>query len=96
VPGASVARGARAQGVNAKQVFAGRRQYQRGLLKPRNRPLPGLLAVRVSGAGAEGKETQTPRTLSSTMQVELPKGQLRRTGCVDPETLRVVLEALRR
>jgi len=94
VPGASVARVARAHGVNANQVFAWRRQYQRGLLKPRNRAMPGLLAVRVSGAGAEGKEAQTPRTLSGTMQVELPKGQLRLTGCVDAETLRVVLEAL--
>ena len=77
VPGASVARVARAHGVNANQVFAWRRQYERGLLKPRNRALPGLWAVRVSGAGGEGKEAQTPRTLSGTMQVELPKGQLR-------------------
>jgi transposase len=95
VPGASVARVARAHGVNANQVFAWRRQYQRGLLKPRDRALPGLWAVRVSGAGGEGKEAQTPRTLSGTMQVELPKGQLRLTGWVDAETLRVVLEALR-
>ena len=80
VPGASVARVARAHGVNANQVFAWRRQYQRGLLKPRNRAMPGLLAVRVSEAGAEANEAQTPRTLSGTMQVELPKGQLRLTG----------------
>jgi transposase len=32
-PGASVARVARAHGVNANQVFAWRRQYQRGPLK---------------------------------------------------------------
>ena len=52
-PGASVARVARAHGVNANQVFAWRRQYQRGLLKPRNRALSGLLAVRLAEAGAE-------------------------------------------
>ncbi len=56
-PGASVARVARAHGVNANQVFAWRRQYQRGLLKPRNRALPGLLAVRL----AEGERTRAVR-----------------------------------
>ena len=51
-PGASVARVARAHGVNANQVFAWRRQYQRELLKSRNRAMPGLWAVRVAEAGA--------------------------------------------
>jgi transposase len=80
-PGASVARVARAHGVNANQGFAGR-WYQRGLLKPGRCATPGLLAVRVSGAGAERKDAQRPRTLSGTIPVELPKGQLRLTGCV--------------
>jgi len=93
-PGASVARVARAHGVNANLVFAWRCRYQRGLLKPGGCATPGMLAVRVSGAGAERKDAQTPPTLSGTIQVEFPKGQLRLTGCVDPETLRVVLEAL--
>ena len=48
--GASVARVARAHGVNANQVFAWRRQYQQGLLKPRNRTTAGLLAVRLTEA----------------------------------------------
>jgi transposase len=93
--GASVARVARAHGVNANQVLAWRRRYQQGLLKPGNRATPGLLAVRVSGTGADWKDAQKLRTLSGMIQVELPKGQLRLTGCVDTETLRVVLEALR-
>ena len=79
-PGASVARVARAHGVNANQVFAWRRRYQQELLKPGNRATPGLLAVRVSGAGADRKDAQTPRTLSGMIQVELPKGQLRLDG----------------
>ena len=54
-PGASVARVARAHGVNANQVFAWRRQYQRGLLKPRNRVTAGLLAVRLTEAGADAE-----------------------------------------
>jgi len=94
-PGASVARVARVHGVNANQVFAWRRRYQQGLLQPGNRATPELLAVRVSGAGADRKDTHTPRTLSGTMEVELPKGQLRLTEW-DAETLRVVREALTR
>jgi transposase len=92
VPGASVARVARAHGVNANQVFAWRRQYQRGLLPGRNGSTSGLLAVRI--AGADSAQVPTLRSVSGTIQVELPRGQLRVTGCVDQETLRVVLGVL--
>lgn len=47
-PGASVARVARAHGVNANQVFAWRRQYRQGLLEAGHRVTAGLLAVRVA------------------------------------------------
>jgi len=94
VPGASVARVARAHGVNANQVFAWRRLYQRGLLPGGNGTPPGLLAVRRAGGGADSSEVPTPGSLSGTIQVELPRGQLRVSGCVDQETLRVVLGAL--
>ncbi len=94
-PGASVARVARAHGVNANQVFAWRRRYQQGLLTPANRGRPGLLAVRIAEAGARPREAQSQRALTGMIQVELPKGKLRLTGCVDGEALRVVLEALR-
>ena len=94
-PGASVARIARAHGVNANQVFAWRRRYQQGLLKAAKRLTPDLLAVRVAEQGMPPGETMTPHTPSGTIQVELPKGKLRLTGAVDPEVLRVVLEALR-
>ena len=94
VPGASVARVARAHGVNANQVFAWRRQYQRGLLRGGNGSAPGLLAVRMAGGGADPSQTPPARSLSGTIQVELPQGQLRVTGCVDPEALRLVLGAL--
>jgi len=95
-PGASVARVARAHGVNANQVFAWRRQYQQGLLKAAKRLTPGLLAVRIAEPGTPAGETKTPRALSGMIQVELPKGKLRLAGPVDPEVVRVVLEALRR
>ena len=90
--GASVARVARAHGVNANQVFAWRRQYERGLLRGRRGSAPGLLAVRL--AAADSITVPTSRPLSGTIQVELPRGQLRVTGWVDQETLRVVLGAL--
>ena len=47
-PGASVARVARAHGVNANQVFTWRRQYRQGLLEASDRVTAGLLAVRVA------------------------------------------------
>jgi len=94
-PGASVARVARAHGVNANQVFAWRRQYQQGLLKAAKRLAPDLLAVRVAEGEQQSRETPSSRTPSGMIQVELPKGKLRLTGHVDPEVVRVVLEALR-
>ncbi len=111
-PGASVARVARAHGVNANQVVTWRRQYRQGLLEASDRIMAGLLAVhvadpeparsarselrrRVAEAGGPSRYATRTRTPSGTLQVELPKGRLRLTGSVDPETLRVVLEALR-
>ena len=94
--GASVARVARAHGVNANQVFAWRRQYQQGLLKDASRQGAGLWAVRVAQVGLDPGNTAMPHPASGVIQVELPRGQLRLTGCVDTGTLRVVLEALLR
>jgi transposase len=105
-PGASVAGVAQAHGVNANLLFNWRRQYRQGLLGVGTGRTPGLLAVRVAEApcapdlGAGGRAevrrtgTETPRTPSGTIQIELPKGRVRLSGSVDPETLRVVLEAL--
>ena len=95
VPGASVARVARAHGVNAKQVFAWRRQYRQGLLKSERRALPSLLAVRLAGAEEGGEDRGTSRQRGGLLQVELAKGRLQIIGRVDGEALRVVLEALR-
>jgi transposase-like protein len=47
-PGTSVARVARAHGVNANQVFHWRRLYQRGLLGGKEQRPGGLLPVKVS------------------------------------------------
>lgn len=94
VRGASVARVARAYGVNANQVYAWRHRYQQGRLQAEKQGTPALLAVQVAEAGAEGKGAPTPPSCRGAIQVELPKGHRRLTGDVDRETLRVVLEAL--
>src|SRR5512140_4028650 len=86
VPGASVARVARAHGVNANEVFGWRRLYQRGLLGGVGGgaaallpvkiadalPAQGTAAVEIAGAGRSG-----------SIQVALGKAQIRIEGDVD-------------
>jgi transposase len=107
VVGGSVARVARAHGVNANQVFQWRRQYRRGLLGSGNTEAVSLLPVRVTEAlaGEPARSSSTAergageprrRTALGMIQVELPKGQVRITGSVDAESLRVVIECLLR
>jgi Transposase. len=97
-PGASVALVARAHGVNANQVFQWRRQYRRGLLGSGNTEVVSLLPVRVTEAlasePAQSSGEQRRRTALGMIQVELPKGQVRITGSIDAESLRVVIECL--
>ena len=100
-PEASVARVARAHGVNANQVFAWRRQYRQGLLGEGHAETVNLLPVHVTGTRASKvqrsvKRQATHRTTEAAgaIYVELPKGQLRITGRVDAEALRAVLEQL--
>jgi transposase len=105
-PDASVARVARAHGVNANQVFHWRRQYRQGLLGEGNAEAVQLVPVQVTGATIRRTDRQVERPAgrltgdgsgslpSGTIQVELAKGQVRMTGRVDAEALRVVLEKL--
>ena len=100
-PGASVARVARAHGVNANQVFAWRRQYRQGLLGEGNAEAVNLLPVHVTGTTVRKTNRQVRRQVAhrtteaaGAIHVELPKGHLRITGRVDAEALRAVLEQL--
>ena len=105
-PDASVAKVARAHGVNANQVFHWRRQYRQGLLGEGNAETVQLIPVQVTGTtvrrtnrqdgrqAAQGTCEGSRSTPSGTIEVELPKGQVRITGSIDAESLRVVLEKL--
>ena len=100
-PGASVARAARAHGVNANQVFHWRRQYRQGLLSGGNAETVKLLPVHVTGAtvskanrAVRRQATRRTTVAAGAIHVELPKGHLRVTGRVDAEALRTVLEQL--
>jgi len=100
VAGASVARVARAQGVNANQLFGWRRLYLAGRL---GQPKPGvkLLPVRVSESLAtpvavERSGIDIPKLQSGTIHLELLHAKVRIEGGADPVLVRVLLECLTR
>jgi transposase len=99
VPGASVARVARAHGINANQVFGWRRLYLAGRLGER-KPAMKLLPVGVSESlpaslGAEGRFADLPKLQPGTIHIELRQAQVRIEGSADPTLVRVLLECLR-
>src|SRR5690242_8213688 len=92
-PGASVARVARAHGVNANQVFSWRRLYQRGRLGGNTRAAQAVELLPVTVSDATAAPVQPPAPTSSSMtpgaiQLQLPRGRLRIEGVVDPDCLR--------
>jgi len=98
-PGASVARVARAHGINANQVFGWRRLYLAGRLGEQ-KPGMKLLPVRVSESEAapavvEPGAADLSNLRSSTIHIELRQAQVRIEGSADPALLRVLLECLR-
>lgn len=100
-PGASVALVARAQGVNANQVFKWRRALKRGELKDAAAPT-SLLPVRVSApceavstfGEVEAKERSAP---GGSIHIEFPGGAMISVESgADPSLLRSILESLRK
>ena len=85
-------------GVYANQVFQWRRQYRQGLLGPGNTETVSLLPVRVTEAlareAARSSGEQRRRPALGMIQVDLPKGQVRITGGMNTESLRVVIDWL--
>lgn len=97
----SVARVARAHGVNANQVFSWRRLYQRGRLGGTVHPVPKaeLLPVTITDPPAAPVAAVVPApTLASlpagSIHLQSPRGRLRIEGAVDAESLRLVLHWL--
>jgi transposase len=98
-PGASVARVARAHGVNANQVFGWRRLYLAGRLGEQ-KPGIKLLPVRVSESKSapvvvEHRVTDFSQPQLGTIHIELRQAQVRIEGHADPALVRVLLECLR-
>jgi transposase len=99
VEGASVARVARAHGINANQVFGWRRLYVAGRLGER-KPAMKLLPVRVSESlspplPAERSSADFSKPQPGTIHIELRQAQVRIEGRADPALVRVLLECLR-
>jgi transposase len=99
IPGASVARVARAHGVNANQVFRWRQLYRGGGLGEAKRGMK-LLPVRVRESEAapvvvEHGAADFHNPGSGTIHIELRQAQVRIEGSADPGLVRVLLECLR-
>ena len=106
LPNASVARVARAHGVNANQVFYWRKQYQQGLLGPPSSAV--LLPVQIADSAlpeptpaplgkSEALLSALPRgeaVPTGTIHLELTKAKLCIQGAADPACLRTILDCL--
>ena len=98
--GASVARVARAHGVNANLVFNWCRRYSVG--RQSGGDEANLLPVRVTAESSTGlavpsREPDSVQTFSSsTIHIQLQHAQVRVEGSPNPVLLRVLLECLQR
>ena len=96
--GVSIARVARANGVNANQVYSWRRLYEKGLLGPvRNQA--ALVPVRITDASApttlaDSSNRSLRQTPSGAIQIDFAKARVHIEGAPEPATLRAVLECL--
>ena len=97
--GASVARVARAHGVNANLVFNWCRLYRAGRLGGGETK---LLPVRVAAESSTGlpaslhEPGSLPASWPGTIHLQLQHAQVRVEGSADPIVLRVLLESLQR
>jgi transposase len=102
VPGASIARVARENGVNANQVFQWRYEYRNGTgwaaEHPRTKFLPVTVVAEPTGVVVpEVASTAAPAPPSASIHIELPGRALVSVEAgVDPELVRTVLGSLLR
>ncbi len=93
--GASVARVARAHGVNANQVFQWRRLYRAGRLGG-TPPALKLLPVTLDASTASTAAQAPIEPAAGAIHIKLGHAQIRIEGTPDVALLRLVLESLRR
>jgi transposase len=92
VPGASVSIVARANDVNANQVFLWRRQFHKSLLRPATAE-SSLLPVRIArNVTAVTNRPQPDVPAHGSILIEFASARLRIEGSVDRATLLTVLE----
>lgn len=96
--GVSIARVARANGVNANQVYAWRRLYEKGQLGPTGNQ-SALVPVRITDASApttlaESSNRGNRHSALGTIQIDFAKARVHIEGAPEPATLRAVLECL--
>jgi len=101
-PGASVALVARANGVNANQIFKWRRLLKRGeLSEPAPTPtslLPVMLSAPLETASVGGHvDPKEKSSQGGSIHIEIPgKAVISVEGGADPVLLRSILESLRK
>jgi transposase len=95
-PDISVAKLARAHGLNANMVFKWRRQLRAGLLGlDASIAKPELLAVTmISEAAPPAAPTAAASAAASAIEIEISGARVRVIGMVDPMQLRLVLRCL--
>ena len=96
--GVSVARVARAHGVNANQVYAWRRLYEKGWLGPsgtHTARVPVRLTETVPSDTIAARSNRSTRHIpSGSIHIEFAKARVHVDGTPEPATLRAVLECL--
>jgi transposase len=96
--GASVARVARAHGVNANQVFYWRKQYHAGRLGNSAggiKLLPVTVETSPSTSPAMGAQPSCSTAVAGAIHIKLGHAQIRIEGNADTALVRMVLESLR-
>lgn len=96
-PGASVARVARAHGVNANQVFNWRKQFREELPAAMTNATANLVPVTVTeskSTAAPSKSATETDASAGRLRIESPRGSLVIEGQPDFLALRLVLESL--
>lgn len=104
-PGASVARIAQAEGVNANQIFQWRRAYRSGSLIPRSERSTALLPVVIREREEHDPEAEEPEEPASAQEaatggminIEFPgRALVSIESGASPEVVRAIIESLRR